>query len=273
MLENLTDRLGQALRKLRGVSHLTEDNMAEGLQEVRKALLGADVHFRVARDFVERVKTQALGLEVTTGVQPGQMIVKVIHDELVALLGGGTTALHERPTLKILLLGLQGSGKTTCAGKFALHLKKQGRKPALIACDLQRPAAIDQLETLAAKAEVLFFGDRTSKDVVDVGRRGLAWAQAQGADVIVFDTAGRLQIDTALVEEVKRLSEMVAPDESLLVADAALGQEAVNVAKTFNEAVPLSGIVLTKLDGDARGGRRALHEGHHPGAHQVHGHG
>ncbi|MEX0324871.1 MAG: signal recognition particle protein [Puniceicoccaceae bacterium] len=254
MLETLTNRIGSALRTLSGKGKLTEENMTESLQEVRKALLAADVHFRVAREFIERVKQECLGQKVLDSVTPGQMVVKIIHDELVKLLGEGTTHLEEKKPLRVLLLGLQGSGKTTFAGKLALHLRKQGYTPALIACDVYRPAAIDQLETIAKANDFLFYGERDNKDVPRIGRNGWDWAKQQGADAIIFDTAGRLQIDEPLVKEVVDLKAAVIPDESLLVADAALGQEAVNVAKTFNEAVQLSGIALTKLDGDTRGG-------------------
>ena len=254
MLETLTDRLGNALRTLRGQGKLTEDNMTESLQEVRKALLAADVHFRVARDFVERVKQECLGQAVLKSVTPGQMVVKIIHDELVTLLGEGTTTLLEKKPLRVMLLGLQGSGKTTFSGKLALFLRKQGYTPALIACDVNRPAAIDQLEIIAKANDFLFYGERDQKDVRKIGRNGWEWAKRNGADAIIFDTAGRLQIDQALVQEIADLKKEVQPDESLLVADAALGQEAVNVAKAFHEAVTLSGIVLTKLDGDTRGG-------------------
>ncbi|HKJ89862.1 MAG TPA: signal recognition particle protein [Oceanipulchritudo sp.] len=254
MLETLTDRLGAALRNLRGQGKLTEENMTESLQEVRKALLAADVHFRVAREFVERVKQECLGQEVLKSVTPGQMVVKVIHDELIRLLGEGTTFLIDKKPLRILLLGLQGSGKTTLAGKLAVHLRRNGYTPALIACDVYRPAAIDQLETLARDNDLLFYGERDHQNVRKIGRNGWEWAKEQGANAIIFDTAGRLQIDEALIQEVVDLKTEVQPDESLLVADAALGQEAVNVAKAFHEAVALTGIALTKLDGDTRGG-------------------
>jgi len=254
MLETLTDRLGNALRNLRGQGKLTEENMTESLQEVRKALLAADVHFRVAREFVERVKSECMGQEVLKSVTPGQMVVKVIHDELVKLLGEGTTSLLDKKPLRILLLGLQGAGKTTLAGKLAVHLRKQGYVPAVIACDVYRPAAIDQLETLARDNDILFYGERDHQNVRKIGRNGWEWAKEQGANAIIFDTAGRLQIDEALIQEVVDLKKEVLPDESILVADAALGQEAVNVAKSFHEAVELTGIALTKLDGDTRGG-------------------
>lgn len=254
MLETLTDRLGTALRTLRGQGKLTEENITESLQEVRKALLAADVHFRVARDFVQRVKDSCLGQEVVKSVTPGQMVVKIIHDELVKLLGEDTTGLVEKKPLRVLLLGLQGSGKTTLAGKLGVYLRKQGYRPALIACDVYRPAAIDQLETLARDNDLLFYAERESGDVPGIGKRGWEWAKGQDANAIIFDTAGRLQIDKTLIEEVVALRAAVQPDENLLVADAALGQEAVNVAKSFHEAVGLTGIALTKLDGDTRGG-------------------
>jgi signal recognition particle subunit SRP54 len=254
MFESLTERLSQALRNLRGVGRLTEDNMAEALKEVRTALLAADVHFRVAREFVERVQAQAVGQEVLTSVAPGQLIVKIIHDELVKLLGEGATELSATRPLKILLVGLHGSGKTTSAAKLGRLLQKRGYRPLVAACDVQRPAAIDQLEILARQENLGFYGDRVSKDVPAIGTAALRAAAEAGADAILFDTAGRLQIDQDLIEEVKRLRTRVAPDEVLLVADGALGQEAVNVARTFHEALQLTGLVLTKLDGDARGG-------------------
>jgi signal recognition particle subunit SRP54 len=254
MFESLTDKLSSALRNLRGVGKLSEENMATALAEVRAALLSADVHFKVAREFVERVQAQCAGQEVLKGVTPGQQIVKIIHDELVRLLGEGSTALSTARPLKVMMVGLHGSGKTTSTAKLGRLLKKRGYTPFLVACDLQRPAAIDQLEILARQEEIGFYGDRESKDVPAVGKAGLAAATAAGADAILFDTAGRLQIDEGLIEEVRRLRAVVSPDEVLLVADGALGQEAVNVAKVFHEALQLTGLVLTKLDGDARGG-------------------
>ena len=255
MFESLTDKLSSALRNLRGVGKLTEENMADALKEVRTALLAADVHFKVAREFVERVQTQCAGQEVLKGVTPGQQIVKIINDELVRLLGEGETGLSPASPLKILMVGLQGAGKTTTTAKLGRHLRKKGyTTPFVVACDVQRPAAIDQLEILAQQEEIGFYGDRGSKDVIAIGAAGLAEAHRQNADVILFDTAGRLQIDTNLIEEVQRLRAKIQPDEVLLVADGALGQEAVNVAKAFHEALQLTGLVLTKLDGDARGG-------------------
>ena len=254
MFESLTDKLGQALRNLRGVGKLSEANVAEALQEVRNALLAADVHFRVAREFVERVQTQCVGQEVLKGVTPGQQIVKIINDELVRLLGEGSTALSGARPLKIMLVGLHGSGKTTSAAKLGRLLKKRGYRPRLVAGDVYRPAAIDQLEILARQEELAFSADRGSQDVTAIGAAGLAAAAAGGNDAIIFDTAGRLQIDQDLIAEVQRLRARVQPDEVLLVADGALGQEAVNVAKAFHDALQLTGLILTKMDGDARGG-------------------
>jgi signal recognition particle subunit SRP54 len=254
MFESLTEKLGSALRNLRGVGKLSEENMAEALKEVRTALLSADVHFKVAREFVDRVQQKCLGQDVLKGVMPGQQIVKIIHDELVTLLGEGTTDLSAARPLKILMVGLHGSGKTTSTAKLGKLLKKRGYRPFVVGADVYRPAAIDQLEILARQEDLGFYADRTSKDVPAIGATALEAASGATADCIIFDTAGRLQIDADLIEEVKRLRARVQPDEVLLVADGALGQEAVNVAKTFHEALQLTGLILTKLDGDTRGG-------------------
>jgi signal recognition particle subunit SRP54 len=254
MFESLTEKLGSALRNLRGVGKLSEENMAEALKEVRTALLSADVHFKVAREFVERVQQECLGQEVLKGVMPGQQIVKIINDELVKLLGEGSTDLSAARPLKILMVGLHGSGKTTSAAKLGRLLKKRGYRPFVVGADVYRPAAIDQLEILAKQEELGFYADRVSKDVPAIGVTALKAATDATADCIIFDTAGRLQIDADLIEEVKELRARVQPDEVLLVADGALGQEAVNVAKTFHEALQLTGLILTKLDGDTRGG-------------------
>ncbi len=256
MFEALTDRMNQALRRLRGLSKLTPENTAEALAEVRTALLAADVHFKVAREFVERVQQQCAGQEVLSSVSPGQQVVKVIHDELAKLLGEGAAQFSTVRPLRVLLVGLQGSGKTTSAAKLAKLLQKRGYTPLLVACDAQRPAAIDQLETLAKSENFAFYANRNTKDVPLIAKGALAEAAKMqpAPDALIFDTAGRLQIAADLIEEIKRVREVVKPDEVLLVADSALGQEAVNVARTFHEAVQLTGIVLTKLDGDARGG-------------------
>ena len=254
MFESLTDKLTDALRNLRGVGSLSEANMADALKEVRAALLAADVHFKVAREFIDRVQAECTGQQVLKSVTPGQQVVKIIHDELVKLLGEGATALAQKRPLKVLMVGLHGSGKTTSTAKLGKLLKKKGARPFVVACDVYRPAAIDQLEILARQEELGFYADRISKDVPAIGAQALEAALAANADVILFDTAGRLQIDTDLIEEVKRLHAKVQPDEVLLVADGALGQEAVNVARAFHEALGLTGLILTKLDGDARGG-------------------
>lgn len=254
MFESLTDKLSQAMRQFRGTAKLTDENMAEALKEVRAALLSADVHFKVARQFIDRVQEKCVGQDVLKTVSPGQQIIKIINDELVELLGEGSNELSKKKPLKIMMVGLQGGGKTTTTGKLAKRLKKEGAKPYLVACDIYRPAAIDQLETLAKQIEVPCYANRGTKDVPFIGEVGLSQAQGEGADLIIFDTAGRLQIDDQLIQEIKDLKAKIQPDEVLLVADGAIGQEAVNVAKAFNEAVQLTGIVMTKLDGDARGG-------------------
>ena len=254
MFESLTDKLSRTLRNLRGVGKLTEENVSEALGEVRKALLSADVHFRTAREFVDEIKEACLGQEVLKSVSPGQQVIKIIHDELVKLLGEGTTQLREDRPLRVLMVGLHGAGKTTTSAKLAKRLAKDGRSPMLVACDIYRPAAIDQLEILAKQEQFPCYLDRESKDVPAIARAGWEKSKENGSDVIIFDTAGRLQIDDELVHELELLKKEVDPHEILLVADAALGQEAVNVAKTFHERLSLTGIVLTKVDGDARGG-------------------
>ena len=234
MFESLTDKMSQALRHLRGVDKISESNITSALAEVRTALLGADVHFRVAREFCERVKEACLGQAVLNSVTPGQQAVKIIHDELVKLLGEGTQELSPTRPLKLMMVGLHGSGKTTSSAKLAKFLIKRGNyKPCLVACDVYRPAAIDQLETLAGTIGAKFYCERDCKDVPAIAERGLKFATENFCDLVIFDTAGRLQIDEELIEEIKRLRERVSPQEVLLVADSALGQEAVNVAKHF----------------------------------------
>ena len=254
MFESLTDKLSRTLRNLRGVGKFTEDNVSEALGEVRKALLSADVHFRTAREFVDEVKQACLGQEVLKSVSPGQQVIKIINDELVKLLGEGTNELREDRPLRVLMVGLHGAGKTTTSAKLAKRLAKDGCSPMLVACDVYRPAAIDQLEILAKQEQFPCHLDRESKNVPAIARAGWEKSKKNGSDVIIFDTAGRLQIDDDLVRELELLKKEVDPHEILLVADAALGQEAVNVAKTFHERLSLTGIVLTKVDGDARGG-------------------
>jgi len=256
VFNTLTEKLTRALRDLRGLSKLTPENIAPALNEVNSALLSADVNFKVAQEFTERVKAACLGKEVVEAVSPGQMAVKVVSDELTRLLGEGERTLNPQRPLRILLVGLQGSGKTTSAAKLARHLiKKEGvRKPSLIAADLRRPAAIDQLETLAKNEGIDFRADRSAKDVPAMVAQLTNDAEASGSDVVIVDTAGRLQIDADLMSEISRIRDLIQPQEIFLVADAALGQQAVDVAAQFNISTPLTGIILTKLDGDARGG-------------------
>jgi signal recognition particle subunit SRP54 len=255
MFDSLSGKLQNAFKNLRGLGKISESNVGDALREVRMALLEADVNFKVARDFIERVKTKSLGAEVVASVQPGQQIVKIISDELVALLGSQNTALKlaENPS-SILLIGLHGSGKTTSSGKLARLLQKQGRAPLLVAADVYRPAAMDQLETLGKQIEVPVFLKRGETDVLKIAREALDFARTNSRNVIIFDTAGRLQIDEPLVQELVRLRDLVKPSEILLVLDAATGQEAVNVATHFDSALNITGSILTKLDGDARGG-------------------
>ena len=255
MFDSLSGKLQNAFKNLRGLGKISEANVGDALREVRMALLEADVNFKVARDFIERVKTKSLGAEVIASVQPGQQIVKIIFDELVELLGSQNAALKldENPS-SILLIGLHGSGKTTSSGKLARLLQKQGRAPLLVAADVYRPAAMDQLETLGKQIEVPVFLQRGETDVLKIAREALDFARANNRNVIIFDTAGRLQIDEPLVQELVRLRDLVKPAEILLVLDAATGQEAVNVATHFDSALNITGSILTKLDGDARGG-------------------
>jgi signal recognition particle subunit SRP54 len=255
MFDSLSGKLQNAFRNLRGLGKISEANVGDSLREVRMALLEADVNFKVARDFIERVKTKSIGAEVVQSIQPGQQIVKIIHDELVDLLGSTNAALKldANPSC-ILMVGLHGSGKTTSSGKLARLLQKQGRQPLLVAADVYRPAAMDQLETLGKQIEIPVFLKRGETDVQKIAREALDFARANSRNVLIFDTAGRLQIDEPLVQELVRLRDLVKPQEVLLVLDAATGQEAVNVATHFDQALQITGSILTKLDGDARGG-------------------
>ncbi len=255
MFDSLSSKLQNAFKNLRGLGKISEANAGDALREVRMALLEADVNFKVARDFIERVKTKALGAEVIASVQPGQQIIKIISDELVELLGSANAALKlEGNPSCLMLVGLHGAGKTTSAGKLAKLLLKQGRAPMLVAADVYRPAAMDQLETLGKQVDVPVFLKRGETDVLKIAREALEFAKANNRATIIFDTAGRLQIDEPLVQELVRLRDLVKPTEILLVLDAATGQEAVNVATHFDSALNITGAILTKLDGDARGG-------------------
>jgi len=255
MFDILSGKLQNAFRNLRGLGKISEANVSDSLREVRLALLDADVNFKVVRDFIERVKTKSLGQEVIQSIQPGQQMIKVIHDELVDLLGAASAGLQlkSHPSC-LLMVGLHGSGKTTSSGKLARLLQKQGRTPLLVAADVYRPAAMDQLETLGKQLEVPTFVRKGEADVMRIARQALDFADAEKRNTLIFDTAGRLQIDEPLVHELVRLRDLIKPDEILLVLDAATGQEAVNVATHFDRALNITGSILTKLDGDARGG-------------------
>ena len=255
MFDSLSEKLQSAFRNLRGLGKISESNIDESMREVRLALLEADVNFKVAKEFIARVKEKAMGEEVLASVSPGQQIIKFIHDELVQLLGSSNARLEVGGNPSCLLLcGLHGAGKTTSAGKLAKLLKKQGRSPMLVAADVYRPAAMEQLATLGQQVEVPVFERQGEKDVLKIARGALEEARAQNLNTLIFDTAGRLQIDEELVQELVRLSDLTKPQEILLVLDAATGQEAVSVATHFDEALGITGSILTKLDGDARGG-------------------
>ena len=255
MFSQLGDKLQDIFKDLRGHGTISESNVADAMRQVRLALLEADVDYHVAKNFVARVKEKALGEEVLRSVTPGQQIVKIFHDELTALLGGDGAPLNLQKPARILMVGLNGAGKTTSSAKLALYLKNQGRAPLLIACDLQRPAAIEQLATLGRQTGTpVYTPVPNEKDVKRAAAASLEWAAQQNGNVEIFDTAGRQEIDSALIEEIKQLKEFLKPQEVLLVADAATGQQAVSVATHFHEALGITGIVLTKLDGDARGG-------------------
>jgi signal recognition particle subunit SRP54 len=253
----LQEKLESVFRGLTGQGKLSETDVGEAMREIRRALLAADVEVGVARDFVQRVKERAVGGEVLASVTAGQQVVKIVHDELVGLLGREAKPLEidgRVPPAVVLVMGLQGSGKTTFCSKLALHLKGKGRRPMLAACDLQRPAAIDQLEVLAGEVEVPVFTDRNTQDVVAVAQRARDAARSKLCDVLIVDTAGRLQIDDELMAQLEALEKALQPSERLLVLDAMTGQEAVSIARTFDARVGITGSVLTKLDGDARGG-------------------
>ena len=255
MFDSLSGKLQNVFRDLRGLGTISDSNIADSLREVRMALLDADVNFKVARDFIERVKEKALGQKVFQSIQPGQQVIKIIHDELVELLGSSNAGceLSGNPSC-VMLVGLHGSGKTTSSGKLARLLQKQGRAPLLVAVDVHRPAAMDQLDTLGQKLELPVFVKRDEMDVLEIARQALDFARANNRNTLLFDTAGRQQIDEPLVQELVRLRDLVKPQEILLVLDAATGQEAVNVATHFDKALSITGAILTKLDGDARGG-------------------
>ncbi|RMD73638.1 MAG: signal recognition particle protein, partial [Lentisphaerae bacterium] len=256
MFESLSDRLNETFRNLTGRGALSERNIEEAMNEIRIALLEADVNYQVVKDFIAEVREECLGEKVLRGINPGQMTIKIVYDHMVKLMGEAAAPLQLTPTPAfIMMVGLHGSGKTTTSAKLALHLKQNEKKKVmLVAADLMRPAAIDQLETLANQVGVEFYADRNARSPIQVAMNVNEIARSEKFDVVIFDTAGRLQIDESLVRELVDVRNVIQPNEILLVADAALGQEAVSVATHFNDALDISGIVLTKLDGDARGG-------------------
>lgn len=256
MFENLSDRLEKSFKILKGEGKITEINVAETLKDVRRALLDADVNYKVAKSFTDRVKEKALGMNVLTAVKPGQLMVKIVHDELAELMGGEAVGLQleSKPAI-ILMSGLQGSGKTTFSGKLANLLKsKQRKNPLLVACDVYRPAAIEQLKVVGGQVGVEVYSEPDNKDVVAIAKQAIQQAKAKGNDVVIIDTAGRLAVDEEMMDEIARLKDAVHPDETLFVVDAMTGQDAVNTAKEFNDRLDFNGVVLTKLDGDTRGG-------------------
>lgn len=257
MFENLTDRLSRTLKNLRGQGRLTDQNIQDSLREVRMALLEADVALPVVRDFIERVRSRAVGQEVMQSLTPGQALVKVVRDELVTLMGERSDELNLTtvPPAVILVAGLQGSGKTTSVAKLARWLKERKKKSVLVAsCDIYRPAAIEQLKTLASEVGAVFFPSDPTQDPVSIARNAIAQARLQFLDVVIIDTAGRLHIDAAMMDEIQRLHAAINPIETLFVVDSMTGQDAANTARAFHDALPLTGVVLTKTDGDARGG-------------------
>lgn len=256
MLDNLSDKLNLVFKKLKGHGKLTERNIEAGLKEVRIALLEADVHYQVVKKFIAGIKERALGREVMTSLTPGQQVVKIVFDELTILMGSQNEALNLEGThpVAVMLVGLQGSGKTTTAGKLAIHLRKNGKKPYLVPVDVYRPAAIDQLQKLGDQLAVPVFASTTDMDPVAICREARTAAARDGCDTLLLDTAGRLHVDHQLMDELKSIRTAIEPSEILLVADAMTGQDAVNIAKAFDEALNIGGVILSKMDGDARGG-------------------
>ncbi len=255
MFENLSDRLDRAFKLLKGDGRITEINVAETLKDIRKALLDADVSYKVAKSFCDEVKQKALGQDVLKSVRPGQMMTKIVHDELAALMGGQASDINFKGNPAIILIaGLQGSGKTTFSGKLALNIKKKGRQPLLVACDVYRPAAIEQLKVLGAQIEVPVYTEEGNQHPVQIAQNAIKYAKQNNCNTVIVDTAGRLAIDEQMMQEIAAIKKAIDPGETLFVVDAMTGQDAVNTAKEFNDRLDFDGIVLTKLDGDTRGG-------------------
>ncbi len=256
MFDNLSDRLEKSFKILKGEGRITDINIAETVKDIRRALLDADVNYKIAKDFTQRVKDKALGQDVLKSVKPGQMMTKIVHDELAELMGGTKSDINLKSSPSIILIaGLQGSGKTTFTGKLATYLKsKKGKHPLLVAGDVYRPAAIEQLKVLGDQVGVPVYTEDGSKDPVSLAKNGIKQAKADGKDIVIIDTAGRLAVDEAMMKEIKAIKDAVNPDEILFVVDSMTGQDAVNTAKEFNDRLDFDGVVLTKLDGDTRGG-------------------
>lgn len=256
MFDNLSDKLDKALHNLKGHGQITEINVAETIKEVRRALLDADVNFKIAKQFTNKVKEKALGQNVLTTLQPGQLMVKIVKDELTELMGGDAEGVNLSGTPSVILMsGLQGSGKTTFSGKLANFLKtKKTKKPLLVACDVYRPAAVDQLHVVGEQIDVEVFSDKGNTDPVAIAQAGIAHAKANGHNIVIIDTAGRLAVDEAMMTEISNIHKAIQPQETLFVVDAMTGQDAVNTAKAFNDVLDFDGVILTKLDGDTRGG-------------------
>ncbi len=256
MFQNLTDKINAAFKKFKNKGKLTEDDVKAGMREIKLALIEADVNFKVVRDFIKKVTDRAVGADVINSLLPAQQIVKIVNEELTALMGGANERIHlsSRPPTVIMMVGLQGAGKTTHCGKIAGAFKKQGRRPLLVACDVYRPAAVKQLEVIGEQLDIPVFSMGTDISPVEIAKAGIEHAKRHGHDIVFIDTAGRLHIDEKMMEELQNIKTAVTPDEILLVIDAMLGQDAVNVAETFNGMLDITGVVLTKLDGDTRGG-------------------
>ena len=256
IFESLSDRLQETFKKLRGHGKLTEDDVNEAMREVRMALLEADVNFKVVKNFIKTVKERAIGQDILETLTPAQVVIKIVDEELTNLMGGTQSRINisPNPPTIIMMAGLQGAGKTTSAGKLGLSLKKQGKRPLLVACDIYRPAAIKQLQVVGKQLDIPVFSMEPGTDAVTIAKSSIAYSQSHANDVIIIDTAGRLQIDEALMQELRDIKAEVKPHEILLVVDAMTGQESVNVAQTFNDSLGLDGVIMTKLDGDARGG-------------------
>lgn len=255
MFENLSDKLNKAIKTLKGQGRITDINVASTVKEVRRALMDADVNYKVAKDVTDRVRDKAIDRKVMIAVEPGQLFVKIVQEELMELMGGQAQSVNLKGSPAVVLIaGLQGSGKTTFSGKFASYIKKQGRQVLLVACDVYRPAAITQLQVLGEQIGVEVFAEPENKDAVSIAKNALAYAKSKGKSVVIVDTAGRLAVDEVMMKEVEEIKKAITPSEILFVVDSMTGQDAVNTAKTFNERLDFDGVVLTKLDGDSRGG-------------------